>query len=99
VNTSALTVNALGGNDTVTTIGTANGDTVIVDVKTMITEQVGNTMTLGMPVAQTEKVGLSTLQGNDTITVNIYDTVNAARVSRARDGAHPLPRRGGIARV
>jgi hypothetical protein len=61
-NASALTVNALGGDDTVTTI----------------TVKVGTTMTLGTPAAQTEKVGISTLQGSDTIAIDIYDTVNAA---------------------
>jgi len=75
---SLLTVNPLSGNDTVTTYGTATDDTVGVNVNTTMTVQVGGTLTLNMPAAQIEKVGLSTLQGNDTINVDIYDTVNGA---------------------
>lgn len=73
-----LTVNPLGGNDTVTTIGTPVGDTVNVVVDTTISVQVGSARALNMPAVQTEKIGISTLQGNDTINVNIFDTVSAA---------------------
>lgn len=77
-NAGVLTVNPLAGNDTVTTIGTAAGDTVNVVVNTTINVQVGSTRALNMPAAQIEKIGIATLQGNDTINVNIFDTVNAA---------------------
>jgi hypothetical protein len=75
---SSLTVNPLAGNDTVTTHGSAVGDTVNVSVNTALTVQVGTTRTLILPAAQIEKVGISTLQGNDTINVNIFNTVSAA---------------------
>jgi hypothetical protein len=81
-----FTVNPLTGNDTVTTYGTAAGDVVTVNVNTMVTVQVGNTKTLNLPAAQIEKVGISTLQGGDTIDVNIYDTVSA---SLFVDGGEP----------
>lgn len=77
-NASALTVNPLAGNDTVTTSGTAAGDTVNVTVAPTITVQVGGTETLAIPASQIEKVGISTLQGNDTINVNVFDTASAA---------------------
>ncbi len=77
-NSGVLTVNPLAGNDTVTTIGSAVGDTVGVVVDTTILVQVGTTLALRMPAVQIEKIGISTLQGNDTINVNIFDTVNAA---------------------
>jgi hypothetical protein len=73
----AFTVNPLGGNDTVTTYGTAAGDTVNVTVNTTIAVQAGSALTLNMPAAQIEKVGISTFQGNDTINVNIFDTASA----------------------
>ena len=72
-----FTVNPLSGNDTVTTYGTAAGDGVAVTVNTTLSVQVGGTRTLNMPAADIEKVGISTIQGNDTINVNIFDTVNA----------------------
>jgi hypothetical protein len=43
----------------------------------MIAVQVGSALLLNMPATQIEKVGISTLQGNDTINVNVYDTANA----------------------
>jgi len=73
-----FTVNPLGGNDTVTTYGTSVGDTVKVEVDTTVAVQVGSALTLNMPASQIEKVGVSALQGNDTINVNIHDTVNAS---------------------
>lgn len=81
-----FTVNPLGGNDTVTTNGTAANDTVNVTVDTTIAVQVGSALKLNMPAAQIEKVGISTLQGNDTINVKIHDTVNA---SLFVDGGEP----------
>ena len=81
-----FTVNPLGGNDTVTTYGTAAGDLVNVTVDTTIAVQVGSALSLNMPAAQIEKVGISTAQGNDTINVNIHDTVNA---SLFVDGGEP----------
>jgi hypothetical protein len=77
-NAGLFTVNPLSGNDTVTTYGTAAGDVVTANVNTNVTVQVGSTKLLNLPAAQIEKVGISTLQGNDTIDVNIYDTVSAA---------------------
>jgi hypothetical protein len=77
-NSGLFTVNPLAGNDTVTTIGTAAGDTVNVTVNTTATVQVGSTLKLNMPAAEVEKIGISTLQGNDTVNVSIFDTVNAA---------------------
>jgi Big-like domain-containing protein len=73
-----FTVNPLAGNDTVTTYGTAAGDGVGVSVDTVIGVQVGATLKLNMPAAQIEKVGISTLQGNDTISVNIRETASAS---------------------
>jgi hypothetical protein len=72
-----FTVNPLSGNDTVTTNGTAVGDAVAVTVNTTLSVQVGATRALNMPAVDVEKVGISTIQGNDTINVNIFDTVNA----------------------
>jgi hypothetical protein len=73
-----FTVNPLAGNDTVTTYGSAVGDTMRVDVDTIIAVQAGSALTLNMPASQIEKVGVSTLQGNDTINVNIRDSVSAS---------------------
>jgi hypothetical protein len=81
-----FTVNPLGGNDTVTTYATATSDTVDVTVDTTIAVEVGSALRLNVPAAQIEKVGISTAQGNDTITVNIHDTVNA---SLFVDGGEP----------
>jgi hypothetical protein len=77
-NSGAFTVNPLAGNDTVTTIGTAAGDSVNVTVDTTVTVQVGSALTLRLPAVQVEKIGVSTLQGSDTVNVNVYDTVSAA---------------------
>ena len=74
----SFTVNPLGGNDIVTTYGSSVGDAVNVNVDTTIAVQVGTLLKINMPASQIEKVGVSTLQGNDTINVNIHDTVNAA---------------------
>ena len=76
-NAGVFTVNALAGDDTVTTYGSATDDTVAVTVNTMLTVQVGPTRALNLPAAQVEKVGIVTMQGNDTIGVNIFDTVDA----------------------
>ena len=73
-----FTVKPLDGNDTVTTYGTAAGDTVNVTVKPTIAVQVGSSLTLNMPAAQIEKVGVSTLLGNDAINVSIFDTATAS---------------------
>ena len=72
-----FTVNPLSGNDTVTTNGTAAADAVAVVVNATLSVQVGSTRALNMPAADIEKVGISTVQGNDTINVSIFDTVNA----------------------
>jgi len=72
-----FTVNPLSGNDTVTTNGTAAADGVAVTVNTTLSVQVGATKALNLPAADIEKVGISTVQGNDTINVNIFDTVDA----------------------
>jgi len=77
-NSGALTVNPLAGNDTVTTIGTAAGDAVNVTVDATTVVQVGSALALRLPTAQAERIGVSTLQGNDTVNVNVYDTVSAA---------------------
>jgi hypothetical protein len=74
----AFTVNPLAGNDTVTTIGTAAGDAVNVTVDTTVIVQVGSTLPLRLPAVQAEKIGISTLQGSDTVNVNVYDTASAA---------------------
>jgi hypothetical protein len=81
-----FTVNPLSGNDTVTTNGTAAADAVAVTVNTTLSVQVGATRALNMPAADIEKVGISTVQGNDAINVNIFDTVNA---SLFVDGGEP----------
>lgn len=78
VSSGAFTVNPLAGNDTVTTIGTAAGDSVNVTIDTTVTVQVGSTLTMRMPAIQVEKIGVSTLQGNDAVNVNVYDTASAA---------------------
>ena len=72
-----FTVNPLGGNDTVTTNGSAAADGVVVTVNTTLSVQVGSTRALNMPAAAIERVGISTVQGNDTINVNMFDTVDA----------------------
>lgn len=77
INAGVFRVNPLGGNDTVTTYGTAANDAVAVNVNTTLTVQVGTTRALTLPAGQIEKVGISTLQGNDTISVAIFDTVTA----------------------
>jgi hypothetical protein len=76
-NAGVFTVNPLGGNDTVTTYGTAADDVVGVTVNTTLSVQVGGTKVLNVPAVQIEKVGISTVQGNDTINVSIFDTVDA----------------------
>ncbi|HET7696707.1 MAG TPA: Ig-like domain-containing protein [Vicinamibacterales bacterium] len=76
-NAGVFTVNPLTGDDTVTTIGSAADDSVAVTVTTMLSVQVGLSRALNMPAADIEKVGIATLQGNDTIGVNIFDTVDA----------------------
>jgi hypothetical protein len=85
-NAGVFTVNPLSGNDTVTTYGTAADDGVGVTVNTTLSVQVGATRALNLPAADIEKVGVSTLQGNDTINVSIFDTVNA---SLFVDGGEP----------
>jgi hypothetical protein len=72
-----FTVNPLAGDDTVTTFGSAANDAVAVTVNTVLTVQVGSMRALNLPAVQVERVGISTLQGNDTIGVNIFDTVDA----------------------
>jgi hypothetical protein len=72
-----LTVNPLSGNDTVTTYGTAASDAVAVTVDTTITVQVGTARAVNLPAGQIERVGIATLQGNDTINVSVYDTASA----------------------
>jgi hypothetical protein len=76
-NAGVFSVNPLAGDDMVTTYGSAANDTVSVTVTTTLTVQVGLTRALTMPAVQVEKVGIATLQGNDTIGVNIFDTVDA----------------------
>ena len=75
---SSLRVDALAGTDTVTTVGTASADVVTVTVGTTVYVQVGTTRTLMLPAIQTERVGIATLQGNDTINVDVFDSASAA---------------------
>jgi hypothetical protein len=75
---ASLSVNPLAGNDTVSTVGTAANDTVGVIVGPSISVQVGGTRALLLPAVQTERVGIVTLQGNDTIAVEVFDTASAA---------------------
>ena len=76
-NAGVFTVNPLAGDDTVTTYGGAANDTVAVTVNATLVVQVGATRALNLPAVQIEKVGIVTLQGNDTINVSIFDTVDA----------------------
>jgi hypothetical protein len=89
-----LVINPLGGNDVVSTMGTANDDTLTVKVDVDSTVQVGAFLTLSMPTANVERIAMDTLAGQDTINVSVQDTVSANLTVDAGDPA-PAPHKVG----
>ena len=86
VNTELMPVITLYGVAVAVAVPVAVADGVAVTVNTTLTVQVGAMQALNMPAGEIERVGISTLQGNDTINVGIFDTVNA---SLFVDGGQP----------
>jgi hypothetical protein len=72
-----LTLDPLGGSDTVTVNGTAGADTITVQVTTTTTVQVNSLKTVSLPIANVEKLVIVAGQGVDTVNVTAFDTVNA----------------------
>ena len=91
---STLTVDAAGGSDVVTVIGTANDDNITVTADVTMVARVGVTLAVNMPNATTERLAVQSLSGQDTITVDAKDTVNAFITVDAGDPA-PAPNRKG----
>jgi hypothetical protein len=89
-----LVINPLGGNDVVSTMGTANDDTLTVNVDVDSTVQVGAFLTLSMPTANVERMAISTLDGQDTVNVSVQDTVSANLTVAEGDPA-PAPHKVG----
>jgi hypothetical protein len=73
-----FSVDALGGNDTVVTNGTAVNDTVATMVDVTTTVQVGAMKMLSIPTLAAEKIMILSLQGNDAVNIGINNTVSAA---------------------
>lgn len=91
---ASLSIDPLGGNDVVSVAGTANDDTAVVNVDLVTTARIGTTLAVAMPAASVERLALSTLAGQDTITVNAYDTVDAHVTVDAGDPATAPNKRG-----
>jgi hypothetical protein len=72
-----LTLDPLGGSDTVTINGTAGTDTIAVQVTSTTTVQVNSLKTASLPIANVEKLVILAGQGVDTVNVTAFDTVNA----------------------
>jgi hypothetical protein len=83
-----LTIDPLGGNDVVTTVATAGADTINVNVDITTIVQVGMTLAVRMPIANTELVAVLAGGGKDVITVSATDAVNAFVFV---DGGEPAP--------
>jgi Big-like domain-containing protein len=74
---SPLTIDPLGGTDTLTVNGTTGADTVNVAITTTATIQVNSLLGTSSPAATVERFGVSTGQAADTISVRVFDTVSS----------------------
>lgn len=91
---ASLNVDPLGGNDVVALVGTNNDDAVVVNVDVTTTATLGTRLTLTMPILNVERLAVSTAAGQDSITVNAKDTVDAYLSVDAGDPATAPNRRG-----
>jgi hypothetical protein len=83
-----------GNNDVVTVMGGAGADAVTVNVDTTNTAQVGSLLKVSVPNADVDRLAVVTLDGQDTITVNVKDTVNA-KLSVDAGNPAPAPNKAG----
>ncbi|HLZ73029.1 MAG TPA: Ig-like domain-containing protein [Dehalococcoidia bacterium] len=83
-----------GNNDVVTVMGSAGADTVTGNVDTVSTVQVNALLTVSIPTADVDQLAISTLDGADSITLNVADTVSANLSVDAGDPA-PAPNKAG----
>jgi hypothetical protein len=89
VSGTLFTIDPLAGNnDVVTVMGSAGADAVTVNVDTTNTAQVGSLLKVSVPNADVDRLAVVTLDGQDTITVNVKDTVNA---KLSVDAGNPAP--------
>ena len=73
----AFTIDPLGGSDTVSTIGSVQVDKITALANANTTVQVNALKVVNMPIANVERLTITAGQGNDTINVAAYATVNA----------------------
>ncbi len=89
-----LTVDPLGGNDVLGVVGTNNDDAVVVNVDVTTTAALGSRLAVRMPIVNVERLAISTAAGQDTITVNATDTVDAYLSVDAGDPATAPNKKG-----
>ena len=73
---AGFTLDPAGGDDQVTVVGTVNGDTIEVVLDTMTTAQVNTLLSVALPDANLERIGIEAGQGMDAVAVKIFDSVN-----------------------
>jgi hypothetical protein len=94
----AFTVDPIDGPDSVNVVGTSESDAVTVLAGPSATVQVNAYKTMTVPIANVERLAITSGQGVDTIDVTAFDSVNA---NLFVDGGAPNPNkpRGDLLRV
>ena len=85
-----------GNNDVVTIIGSAGADAVTGNIDVTSTVQVGALLTVAVPNADVDRLAIVTLDGQDTITLNVTDTVSATISVDAGDPAPAQNKNGDL---
>jgi hypothetical protein len=88
---AGLTVDAGTGNDIVTLIGTQNPDSISSTVDTTAVTALSGLLALQTVTANLERIGIASLNGSDTISVTIKDTVSTVVTVDAGDPATNTP--------
>jgi hypothetical protein len=90
-NAAGLTIDPLGGNDSVEVQGTSGDDMFNTQIHALATIQVGALLTVSVPTATTELLRLWGAAGNDAFNIT---TFNDASMNVAVDGDLPSVKKG-----
>jgi hypothetical protein len=75
--TGPVAVNPNGGDDEVTLVGTTRNDSVFGTVDLLTQLQIQGLLGLRITTAQTERIGVATRNGQDTVDISALDTISA----------------------
>jgi hypothetical protein len=88
-----------GSNDVVAVVGSAGADSVTGNIDTTSTVQVGTFLTVAVPNADVDRLAIITLDGQDSITLNVKDTVSAVISVDAGDPSPAQNKNGDLLEV